>query len=88
MTVYAMTLEHSAYGRDSLSARMARIIRTTRLFEAAGGHFNRGQRAFSSRSAISAGSFSPWVLFVTTAMVVVVIWRRQFASNAWRAMAS
>jgi uncharacterized membrane protein len=31
---------------------------------------------------------SPWVLFVTTALVVIVTWRRQFASNAWRAMAS
>jgi hypothetical protein len=26
------------------------------------------------------------VLFVTTAAVVIVTWRRQFASNAWRAM--
>jgi uncharacterized membrane protein len=27
-------------------------------------------------------------LFVTTAAVVIVTWRRQFASNAWRAMGS
>jgi hypothetical protein len=27
-------------------------------------------------------------LFVTTAMVVVVTWRRQFASDSWRAMGS
>jgi len=26
------------------------------------------------------------VLFVTTVAVVIVTWRRQFASNAWRAM--
>jgi uncharacterized membrane protein len=25
-------------------------------------------------------------LFVTTALVVIVTWRRQFASDAWRAM--
>jgi uncharacterized membrane protein len=25
-------------------------------------------------------------LFVTTAAVVIITWRRQFASNAWRAM--
>jgi uncharacterized membrane protein len=31
---------------------------------------------------------SPWVLFATTALVVIVTWRRQFATNAWRAMAS
>ena len=29
---------------------------------------------------------SPWVPFVTTGAVVIVTWRRQFASNAWRAM--
>jgi uncharacterized membrane protein len=28
------------------------------------------------------------VLFVTTALVVIVTWRRQFVSNAWRAMGS
>jgi uncharacterized membrane protein len=28
------------------------------------------------------------VLFATTAAVVIVIWRRQFASNAWQAMGS
>jgi uncharacterized membrane protein len=27
------------------------------------------------------------VLFVTTAAVVIVTWRRQFASSAWAAMA-
>jgi len=31
---------------------------------------------------------SPWILFVSTAAVVIVTWRRQFASSAWRAMAS
>jgi Protein of unknown function, DUF599 len=53
------------------------------------------RRAFQSRAArifFALGYLgwfvSPWVLFVTTAMVVAVIWRRQFASNAWRAMAS
>ena len=29
---------------------------------------------------------SPWVLFATTAAVVIVTWRRQFASGAWKAM--
>jgi hypothetical protein len=28
------------------------------------------------------------VLFLTTAAVVIVIWRRQFASDSWRAMGS
>jgi uncharacterized membrane protein len=64
----------------------AHVIRTTRLFEAAGRHFNRGQRAFFFALGYLGWFVSPWVLFVTTAAVVIVTWRRQFASNAWRAM--
>jgi len=66
----------------------AHVVRTTRLFEAAGRHFNRGQRAFFFALGYLGWFVSPWVLFVTTAMVVVVTWRRQFASDSWRAMGS
>ena len=66
----------------------AHVVRTTRLFEAAGRHFNRGQRAFFFALGYLSWFVSPWVLFVTTAMVVVVTWRRQFASDSWRAMGS
>ena len=71
--------------RDTPEAE-AHVIRTTRLFEAAGRHFNRGQRAFFFALGDLGWFISPWVLFVTTALVVIVTWRRQFASNAWRAM--
>ena len=54
----------------------------------AGRHFNRGQRAFFFALAYLGWFISPWVLFLTTAAVVIVTWRRQFASNAWRAMGS
>jgi uncharacterized membrane protein len=64
----------------------AHVIRTARMFESGGRHFNRGQRAFFFALGYLGWFVSPWVLFVTTALVVVVIWRRQFASNAWRAM--
>jgi uncharacterized membrane protein len=64
----------------------AHVMRTTRLFEAAGQHFNRGQRAFFFALGYLGWFVSPWVLFLTTAAVVIVTWRRQFASNAWRAM--
>jgi len=73
--------------RDTPEAE-AHVQRTTRLFEAAGRHFNRGQRAFFFALGYLGWFVSPWVLFVSTALVVVVIWRRQFASNAWRAMGS
>jgi uncharacterized membrane protein len=73
--------------RDTPEAQ-AHVMRTTRLFEAAGRHFNRGQRAFFFALGYLGWFISPWVLFVTTALVVIVTWRRQFASNAWRAMES
>jgi uncharacterized membrane protein len=66
----------------------AHVIRTTRLFEAAGQHFNRGQRAFFFALGYLGWFVSPWVLIVTTAAVVIVTWRRQFASSAWKAMGS
>jgi uncharacterized membrane protein len=73
--------------RDTPEAE-AHVARTTNLFEAAGRHFNRGQRAFFFALGYLGWFVSPWVLFVTTALVVIVTWRRQFASNAWRAMGS
>ena len=66
----------------------AHVMRTARLFEAAGQHFNRGQRAFFFALGYLGWFVSPWVLFATTAAVVIVTWRRQFASNAWKAMGS
>jgi uncharacterized membrane protein len=73
--------------RDTVETE-AHVIRTTRLFEAAGRHFNRGQRAFFFALGYLGWFVSPWVLFVSTGAVVIVTWRRQFASNAWRAMGS
>jgi uncharacterized membrane protein len=74
--------------RDTPEAE-AHVLRTARLFESAGRHFNRGQRAFFFALGYLGylGWFvSPWVLFVATGAVVIVTWRRQFASNAWKAM--
>jgi uncharacterized membrane protein len=73
--------------RDSAEAH-AHVIRTTKLFQAAGRHFNRGQRAFFFALGYLGWFVSPWVLLASTAAVVIVSWRRQFASNARRAMAS
>ena len=73
--------------RDTAQAQ-AHIVRTSRLFESAGRHFNRGQRAFFFALGYLGWFVSPWVLFATTAAVVIVTWRRQFASSAWQAMGS
>jgi uncharacterized membrane protein len=64
----------------------AHVQRTTRLFQAAGRQFNRGQRAFFFALGYLGWFISPWVLIASTAAVVIVTWRRQFASSAWRAM--
>lgn len=72
--------------RDTPEAQ-SHVMRTTRLFQSAGRHFNRGQRAFFFALGYLGWFISPWVLFATTLAVVIVIWRRQFDSDAYRAMA-
>src|SRR6476660_3504576 len=59
-----------ASNRDSAEAQ-AHFMRTTKLFESAGAHFNRGQRAFFFALGYLGWFISPWALFVTTAAVVV-----------------
>jgi uncharacterized membrane protein len=71
--------------RDTPQAE-AHVMRTTRMFQAAARHFNRGQRAFFFALGYLGWFVSPWALLISTAAVVIVTWRRQFASNAWRAM--
>jgi uncharacterized membrane protein len=64
----------------------AHVMRTARLFESAGMHFNRGQRAFFFALGYLGWFVGPLALMLTTVAVVVVMWRRQFASEAHRAM--
>ena len=70
------------------AAAQAFAHRAARLCADAGLHFNRGQRAFFFALGYLGWFVSPWVLFASTAAVVIVTWRRQFASSAWRAMES
>lgn len=62
------------------------VQRTTRLFEAAGQNFNRGQRAFFFALGYLGWYAGAWVLIASTTAVVIVIWRRQFGSAAQRAL--
>jgi uncharacterized membrane protein len=64
----------------------AHARRTARLFSAAGRHFNRGQRGFFFAIGYLGWFVGPLVLIVTTAAVVVVMWRRQFASESLAAV--
>ena len=54
------------------------VLRTARLFTAAGRHFNRGQRAFFFALGYLGWFAGPLVLIVTTSVVVVVMWWRQY----------
>jgi uncharacterized membrane protein len=62
------------------------VLRTTRLFQSAGQNFNRGQRAFFFALGYLGWFASAWVLIASTTAVVIVMWRRQFASSSQRAL--
>jgi uncharacterized membrane protein len=65
----------------------AHVVRTTRLFTSAGRHFNRGQRGFFFALGYLGWFVGPVVFMATTLAVVVVMWRRQFASDSLHAVA-
>ncbi|WP_230533803.1 DUF599 domain-containing protein [Microvirga roseola] len=48
----------------------------------AGKHFNRGQRAFFFSLAYLGWFISPYLFIVATGAVLLVMWRRQFVSDA------
>ncbi|MFE1598091.1 DUF599 domain-containing protein [Methylobacterium sp. ID0610] len=72
-------------GSDEETIRRA-ARRAARMNVVAGAHFNRGQRAWFFALAYLGWFVSPYVLFVTTLAVVYVMWQRQFASEACRAL--
>jgi len=59
--------------------------RAARLCADAGRHFNRGQRAFFFALGYLGWFLGPLPFAVTTLGVVVVMWRRQFASDSRKA---
>jgi len=56
--------------------------RAARLCADAGRHFNRGQRAFFFALGYLGWFLGPLPFALTTTGVVIVMWRRQFASDA------
>lgn len=60
--------------------------RTAGLFRSAGRHFNRGQRAFFFALAYLGWFLGPWIFIATTVAVLIVLWFRQFHSDAYRAV--
>src|SRR5262249_44942732 len=74
-------------GEKETAAAEAHILRTARLFSVAGRHFTRGQRAFFFALGYLGWFAGPLALIGTTIATVVVMWRRQFASDSLRAVA-
>jgi uncharacterized membrane protein len=69
-------------GAGSAEAAMLRAARRAAAMNiAAGSHFARGQRAFFFALAYLGWFVSPIILMLTTTAVVLVMWRRQFASE-------
>lgn len=68
-------------------AAMRRAVRRMAAMNTVAGlHFNQGQRAFFFALAYLGWFLGAWVLFATTAAALYVMWRRQFASDARRAL--
>jgi len=65
---------------------LAHIRRTAQMFQSAGRHFNRGQRGFFLALGYLGWFAGPYVLMASTAAVIAVLWRRQFASASRRAV--
>ncbi len=73
--------------RDEPTAEAhAAAARAAAMNQVAGRNFNRGQRAFFFALAYLGWFLSPYLLILATAAVLVVMWRRQFASDAVKVM--
>lgn len=69
-----------------LDKALAAAKRAGAMNVVAGRHFNRGQRAFFFALAYLGWFIHPYVFFASTAGVLYVMWRRQFASDARQAL--
>jgi uncharacterized membrane protein len=71
--------------KDSPEAKSF-VTSTAAVITEAGRHFNRGQRAFFFALGYLGWFVGPLPLIATTAGILVVTWRRQFASEAGQAV--
>lgn len=67
--------------KDSPEAKR-HALRTGKLCESAGRHFNRGQRAFFFALGYLGWFISPWLLFLSSIAIFFVMWGRQFHSDS------
>jgi uncharacterized membrane protein len=67
--------------KDTAEAKL-HALRTGKLCESAGRHFNRGQRAFFFALGYLGWFISPWLLFLSSIAIFAVMWGRQFWSDS------
>jgi uncharacterized membrane protein len=83
----AVPLVKEALGSEvGVEAAREAASRAAAMNQFAGKHFNRGQRAFFFALAYLGWFVSAYVFAAATAAVLVVMWRRQFASDAVEAL--
>ena len=73
--------------KDTVAAQVF-AHRASRLCADAGRHFNRGQRAFFFALGYLGWFLGPLPLALSTAGILIVMWRRQFSSDARKAFES
>ena len=85
---YAAILLGAVPRPDEVGEQEARAAahRAAAMNVVAGRHFNRGQRAFLFALAYLGWFVSPYIFVGATAACLLVMWRRQFASDAIAAL--
>ena len=73
---------------DDPALRPAEAARAANMNVVAGRHFTRGLQAFFFALAYLGLLIGPLVLIGTTATVLVIVWRRQFSSDALAALSN
>jgi uncharacterized membrane protein len=80
---------HDAQQGEVMSAELKQAMgEAARMNIVAGRHFNRGQRAFFFAIAYLGWFLGPLLFMAATAGVLVVMWNRQFRSDASRVFGS
>ena len=74
-----------SYPEKDSAAAQAFAHRAAQICADAGRHFNRGQRAFFFALGYLGWFLGPMPLALSTTGIVIVMWRRQFASEARKA---
>jgi uncharacterized membrane protein len=83
---YAAILIGAVVPHDDPALDPAEAARAANMNVVAGRHFTRGLQAFFFALAYLGWFIGPWVLIGSTSVVLVIMWRRQFSSDALAAL--